>query len=236
MYIFKGGIVHLPLYSLTSGKLFSSPESLENDISRTICISGHRERSIVPYKNNPVYRELTIQTVKCLLARYLDIAYANGYDTFISGMAVGADLWSAEHIVRRKRQGMDIKLIGAVPYMHHADCFPKRYIDLLWLAEKYSDKLVLVSQNPDIEYSSRPLNPNQSSSLYRDRNYFMVDNSSAIIAFFNDGNYCSGTAQTVNYAMKKNLNICKFGLDTVYKLIEKYGDINRIKSAIKNIT
>ena len=225
----------LPFYSLTSGVMLDTPENMNNDRKKTICISGHREKSIVPYQNNFAYRDITANTVKCMLARYLDLAYMNGYDTFISGMAVGADLWGAEHIVDRRRQGTDISFIGVLPYLHHADCFPKRYVDLLYKVEREADKLILMSQNPDISYRSCPVNENESRTLYRDRNYFMVDHSSAIIAFFNDNSNYSGTAQTVNYARRQGLNICRFGIDTVYSLISRYRNMERIQSAIQNI-
>ncbi len=234
MYL-KEVIFDLSFYSLTSGVILENPESIKNDRKKTICISGHREKSIIPYQNNYAYYDITIKTVRCLLERYLDLAYLNGYDTFISGLAVGADLWGAEHIVNRRRQGMDMTFIGVMPYLHHADSFPKRYVDLLYKVEKEADKLILMSPNPDITYRSCPSNENESRTLYRDRNYFMVDHSSAIIAFFNDGSYYSGTAQTVNYALKSNLNICRFGLDTVYSLISRYKSIDKIKTAIQNI-
>lgn len=226
---------NLLLYSLTSGIALDRPESLKNNRTRTICISGHREKSIIPYKNNYAYQDITIKTVKCLLERYLDLAYINGYDTFISGLAVGADLWAAEHIIKRRRQGADINFIGIVPYLHHADNFPKNYIDILCSVEKNADKLILMSPNPDIIYSSSPRNENESRTLYRDRNYFMVDHSSAIIAFFNEKNRYSGTAQTIHYAGRQELNICRFGLDIVYSLINRYKSFEKIESAIQNI-
>lgn len=225
----------MPFYSLTSGVALSTPESFNNNKNTTICISGHREKSIIPYQKSYIYRETTVQTVKSLLARYLDLAYLNGYDTFISGLAAGADLWGAEHIVKRRRQGLDIKFIGIIPYLRHADNFSKQYIDILYNVEKNADELILMSQNPNVIYKSCPKNENESKTLYRDRNYFMVDHSSAIIAFFNDGNYYSGTAQTINYAVKNHLNICKFGLDTAYSLIQKYQSMEKIEAAIQNI-
>lgn len=225
----------LSFYSLTSGVILENPESIKNERKKTICISGHREKSIIPYQNNYAYYDITIKTVRCLLERYLDLAYLNGYDTFISGLATGADLWGAEHIINRRRQGMNMTFIGVMPYLHHADSFPKRYVDLLYKAEKEADKLILMSQNPDITYRSCPSNENESRTLYRDRNYFMVDHSSAIIAFLNENSFYSGTAQTVNYAVKSNLNICRFGLDTVYWLISRYKSIDKIKTAIQNI-
>lgn len=225
----------LPFYSLNSGVILESPDSIGNDRKRTVCISGHREKSIIPYQNNYACYDITVQTVRCLLERYLDLAYLNGYDTFISGLAVGADLWGAEYIADCRRNGKSMSLIGVMPYLHHSDKFPQEYTDLLYKVEKEADKLILMSSNPDIKYCYSPTNKNESRTLYRDRNYFMVDHSSAVIAFLNDGNYYSGTSQTVNYAVRKNLNICRFGIDTVYSLIDRYKNIDKIKNAIQNI-
>lgn len=200
-----------------------------------MCISGHREKSIIPYEQNYRYLELTIQVTKCLLARYIDISYSKGYDTFITGFATGSDLWASEHILKRRKQGYDMKLIGAIPYLHHADHFSRKYIDMLYQAEKNAQSVVLISQNPDISYFSHPLNKNQSNELYRNRNYFMIDHSCGLIAFIDKRIKYSGTLQTVNYAKRKNINILNFGLDHVYSLIREYKTIEKIKSAIQNI-
>lgn len=225
----------LPFYSLISGVILESPENIGNDRKRTVCISGHREKSIIPYQNDYAYYDITIQTVRSLLERCIDLAYINGYDTFISGLAVGADLWGAEYITECRRNGRKMNLIGIMPYLHHSDNFPKNYKDILYDVEKQADKLILMSPNPDIKYCYSPSNVNESRTLYRDRNYFMVDHSSAVIAFLNDKNSHSGTSQTVNYAVRKNIGICKFGIDKAYSLIKKYKSIDKIKNAVQNI-
>lgn len=207
--------------SLTGGRELLLPEQLHIDRSSAVCFAGHREKSIHPYNNLYQNRDITFFALKLLLARYIDIAINSGYTSFISGFAEGIDLWAASHIIKRKNEGADISLIGAIPYLHHADRFGKKYSEALKHAEFYADAVVLINPNPDITYSTLPQGINQSKTLYRDRNYFMVDNSSALIAFMNENIKWSGTLQTLNYAKKNKLKLCCFGLKEVYSLMEQ---------------
>ena len=224
------------LNSLISGRAFLPPEQFENDKSEALCFTGHREKSIPPFNNSEKYRDITYFALKQLLSRYIDIAVRSGYRCFISGFAEGIDLWAAEYILRRKKEGADISLIGAVPYLHHADFFNRSSLDLLRFAEQNADTVVLVNQNPDAQYSISPVNDNQSKNLYRDRNYFMVENSSAIIAFLNENLKWSGSHQTFNYAKKCGHKICRFGLDEVYSLLKEGNfDQKAIAEIVKHI-
>lgn len=202
--------------SLISGAYVCSPSEFTPDIRKTICISGHREKSIVPFMNNPDFKDATVNAVKLLLYKFIDVAVECGYNHFISGLAVGTDLWAADYILRKKKSDSSISLIGAMPYLRHAELFPSSYRELLRKTELGADRLICVNSNPDIIFSRK----GKGSELYRDRNYFMVDNASAVIAFFNSGENFSGTAQTLNYARKQNKKICRFGLDDVYSLMK----------------
>ena len=68
---------------------------MEKDIIReyTACFTGHR----------PEKMGRSEQEVKALLNRDIDRAVGDGFDTFITGMARGVDLWAAELIVERKQ-------------------------------------------------------------------------------------------------------------------------------------
>ena len=57
--------------------------------------------------------------------------------------------------------------------------------------------------------------------IYRIRNYYMVDNSSVVIAFYNGSNTRSGTGQTLRYAKQLGRKIYSFSLEDVYELMEK---------------
>lgn len=59
----------------------------------------------------------SVQEAITVLAAAIDQAIAEGYTTFISGMAKGVDIWAAEIVLDRRAQNPDIKLVCAVPYL-----------------------------------------------------------------------------------------------------------------------
>lgn len=216
--------------SLVSGKSVYPSDYIVPDRKKTLCITGHREKSISSYNGNPIYRNITVSAVKLMLCRYIDMAIERGYENFISGLAVGTDLWAAQYIAEKRRLHSNIRLIGAMPYLRHAERFPENYRKLLLQVEQQADFLVTVNEDPDIIYGAHSAGDNCSKNLYRDRNYYMVDNSSAVIAFLNKEGTISGTAQTVNYANRRGLKVCRFGIEDVFEIMEASGpDIQKIK-------
>ena len=217
------------LTSLISGREVLPPEELRCDTAETLCITGHREKSIEPYRDERIYTNMTVTAVKLMLYRFIDMAAERGYKNFISGLAVGTDLWAAEYILEKKKHSPDLRLIGVMPYLRHAERFPAYYRELLCKVENGAEALLSVSTDPSAIYSKTASGKN----LYRDRNYFMVDHSSAVIAFLNKGAAFSGTSQTVNYACRQGVRVCRFGIDDIYRIIDSCGtDIRRIKRSI----
>lgn len=200
-----------------------SPDKICPEKKKTLCITGHREKNIPPYNGIPLYHDLTIASVKLMLYRYIDMSIEQGFENFISGLAVGTDLWAAEYILKKRQSNPKLRLIGAMPYLHHADKFAPQYKKSLAAVEKQADLLITVNDNPDITYGAPSSNKNCSKELYRNRNYFMVDSSSAVIAFLNKDRSFSGTAQTVNYANRTGCMVCRFGIDDVFKIIDNSG-------------
>ena len=80
------------LFSLDSGVPVLPAQDFSGDIDTTVCFTGHRETSVIPYRNEPIYRSITLRTVQLMLCRYIDMAVESGYRSFISGLAVGTDL------------------------------------------------------------------------------------------------------------------------------------------------
>lgn len=183
----------------------------------TVCITGHREKGV---PDSIWGHAAAVGAVKRLLGFYLDMAADAGYENFLCGMASGTDLWAAEHIAEMKRAGRRVRLIGAVPYLRHAERFSTRDKELLRYAERNADRLVLVNENPYITYSYG----GAGSTLYRDRNYYMVDNSSAVISFFT-GNSHSGTGQTIRYARNMGRRIMSFGNAEVISALDRAGGV-----------
>ena len=218
------------LFSLDSGVPVLSAEDFSGDIDATVCFTGHRETSVIPYKNQPVYRSITLRTVQLMLCRYIDMAVESGYRSFISGLAVGTDLWAAKYILAKKRSDSSIRLIGVMPYLRHAERFAPQYKETLADVEKGADVLLTTNTEPSVVYGKKGTGENTSPDVYRDRNYFMVDNASAVISYFNEGSFKSGTCQTLNYAARQGKTIRRFGLEDAYALIDECGpDIESIR-------
>ena len=216
--------------SLISGKAVYPADYIVPDRRKTLCITGHREKNIPSFEERSVYRNVTVSAVKLMLCRYIDMAVERGYENFISGLAVGTDLWAAQYIIEKRRLNSNIRLIGAMPYLRHAERFPDYYRKLLAQVEEAADFLITVNDNPDIMYGPPSAEGSFSRSLYRDRNYYMVDNSSAVIAFLNKEGTMSGTAQTVNYANRKGLKVCRFGIEDIFEIMDRTGpDIRKVK-------
>jgi uncharacterized phage-like protein YoqJ len=204
-----------------------------SDRKHTVCITGHREKNILPYGGNSLYREITVSTVKTLLFRYIDMAVEKGYTDFFSGLAMGTDLWAAEYILKKRCVNKKVRLIGVMPYLRHAEGFSREYIRLLGIVENEADVLLTVNEKHDIVYRSIK-SDEEAFNLYRNRNYYMVDGSDAVIAFLNRGCFASGTSQTVNYANRRGRKVCRFGIEDVYGIIDKAGpDIRLIGREIQ---
>lgn len=73
---------------------------------RRVCFTGHRPE------------KLQMSEADACSAREREIraAVADGFQTFISGMARGVDIWAAEIVLRFRDAGAPIHLISASPY------------------------------------------------------------------------------------------------------------------------
>lgn len=208
------------LLSLDSGKAFLTADSAVLYPERTVCITGHRERSIVPYKDDPANLHMTRSAIRLMLYRYIEMAIEKGYTDFFSGLADGTDLWAAEYVLMKKQKNKELRLIGAAPFLRHSRFLGNDARSLLCNVENGADCLIVINSDPDIVYG-KTRGFGKSPDVYRDRNYFMVDNSSAVLAFFDEGNPRSGTGQTVNYALKQGRIVRNFGLSDVYSIMDE---------------
>lgn len=214
------------LYSKTSGMPVFPVSDVIIQKETAFCITGHREQSITPYRNDPELLAATIRAVRLVLSRYINIVMNSGYYTMINGLAEGTDLWAADYCLKRKRFAKT-KLIGVLPFLRHADYLRENYMNILRRVERFADGLITTCDVPDMRYS-RTQTPGTSPVLYQNRNYYMVDNSSVVVAFFN-GNSRSGTAQTIRYAQRRNKPVFSFGIMDVFAILD---DVGTEKSAI----
>lgn len=159
------------------------------DSSRTCCFTGHRPEKLPWGLDEADFR---CSAIKRSLSRELERLYRRGFRHFISGMAMGCDLYFAEAALELREKYPDLIVEGAVPCPTQADRWPEaqrcRWREILDRCNLES----VVQQNYDRYCMLR-------------RNRYMVDRSAAILAVF-DGS-SGGTQYTLNYAMDKKLEI-----------------------------
>ena len=149
---------------------------------RRVCFTGHR-----PEKLNVSERKVVRG-----LEKTIDVSIADGYCTFITGMARGVDIWAAEIIIQKRKKNKELKLICALPYEGFEQSWgadwQKRYRNILERAD-----LVKV------------ISPGYSKACFQKRNEWMVDHSSRVIAVWNGEP--SGTKNTIDYACAKSVDV-----------------------------
>ena len=141
---------------------------------KTCCFTGHR---LIPHTAHQKLQAALDETIEILIGR--------GYDTFVSGGALGFDMLAAETVLRLKNKYPHVRLVMALPCRNQQAKWKlaeqQRYNSIL---ERADDCIFL------------------SDGYYRGcmhvRNRYMVNNSSICIAYLTreDG----GTAYTVRYA------------------------------------
>ena len=146
------------------------------------CFTGHR----------PDKMGFEEDKIKPILEKAIDDAIADGYVTFITGMAMGTDIWAAEIVLERKKINKSLHLICALP---HPDFDSRRS-----MIEKIRFNNII--QNADLV---KEISDSYFGSCYQVRNEWMVDRSSLVIAVFNGQK--GGTKNTIDYAKKKCVKI-----------------------------
>lgn len=156
----------------------------------TCSFTGHRPESFSFGRDE---RSPECIRIKARLAEEIKKMAENGVDTFITGMARGVDMWAAEAVLELKRKLPHLRLIGVIPFhgQHSSWGFFER-VRYGYILSRTADNVVL--------------NEEYYRGCFHERNRYMVDNSSHLIAVYN-GSDKGGTAYTVNYAKKRGLDV-----------------------------
>ncbi len=147
------------------------------DKSKTLCVSGHRS----------VKDDLDRDKLEIFFNRAIN----KGFNTFLVGMAVGYDTICFQ-ILERKRdeEKKDIKIIACIPCPDQDKFFSdeqkKEYRRMI----NSADERVVLS-----DYYTK--------YCMIQRNRYMVDNSSVVMAYLNKNS--GGTYSTVKYALEKKV-------------------------------
>lgn len=152
------------------------------------CFTGHR-----PHK---LHQPESV-VIAALEAKIRE-AIADGFVTFISGMAWGVDIWAAEIVLRLKAEGHPIHLIAAVPY----EGFEKSWDDD-WKQRYHA----VLSAADFVKY----ICDHYHRGCFQVRNEWMVERADLILCCIERKK--GGAWQTVRYAMKQGKDVINLAND-----------------------
>lgn len=161
---------------------------MQFDINKTWCFTGHRPDKLHGYDKNNI-TNIMLRTAISNAIKLLHLKY--GVDNFISGMALGWDLWAALEVIKLQETFPRIQLICAIPCKNHSDNFKNKQ-------DKEDYQYIIESANyvhnvTGIKYFPRCL---------QIRNEWMVNNSIGQIAGWNGTR--GGTYNCIKYAESVN--------------------------------
>ena len=152
---------------------------------RAAAVTGHRPNKIGGYNPHAPLRLAIREELKKTVRQLI----GEGYNTFISGMALGVDQDFAKVVLDLKNEFPHIRMVAAVPFAGQDGNWPEdsrlAYRDLL----ARCDEIVYVCE------------PGYSAWKMQRRNEWMVDHASVLIAVWNGTP--GGTANCVRYAQTK---------------------------------
>ena len=161
------------------------------EIKRLVCaFTGHRPK-LFPWGYDESdsrcvrLRELFSQQIKYLITQ--------GYTDFLSGMALGVDIWAAQTVLNLREKHPKLKLHCILPCVGQEKMWNTEARALYYSIIKQADSRVYVNRN-------------YYKNCMLDRNKFMVDHSDLLFAVY-AGVSRSGTASTVAYARTQGRKI-----------------------------
>jgi len=156
---------------------------------KTVCFTGRRPQKLPwGYDEN----DDRCQRLKEKIKEKIDNAIQNGATHFISGMALGVDMWAAEIILEKRKEGVPLTLEAAIPHKKQEASWSAHH------RERYNRILALCDK---VTYVSETYSP----YCMMKRNQYMVDKSDLVIAVLDD--FTGGSGKTALYARSKNIPV-----------------------------
>uniref|UniRef100_A0AB39C751 DprA-like DNA processing chain A n=1 Tax=Bacillus phage KoopaTroopa TaxID=3234046 RepID=A0AB39C751_9CAUD len=174
---------------------------------KTLCFTGHRPDKLYGYNYKTEGNRLLLLKLRSIIEMYIN---RRGINTFISGMALGIDIWSAQIILALKKKYPHIKLVCAIPCDEQWKKWKDQDIETWHKVVEQADYVHYVSEEP---YTAWCMNA---------RNRWMVDNSSYVIGVW-DGT-TGGTYDCLKYAVKRDRSIMHLDSTNLEKKILKSVD------------
>ncbi len=155
-------------------------------MGKIVCFTGKRPQNM-PFKFDEYHPRCI--ALKERLYTEIEKLISVGCDHFITGMALGVDIWAAEAVLYFKRHGAEVTLEAAVPCKGQE----KR-----WSQKNQERYYGILEQCDEVNY----LSDEYLEDCMRYRNQYMVDKSDVVLAVCNDRR--GGTGATIKYAESKN--------------------------------
>lgn len=158
---------------------------------KTCCFTGHRPQKL-PFGYNEE-DERCIELKENLKKEIIRQIEENGVTHFITGMALGLDMFAAEAVLELKETYENITLEAAIPCENQCSKWAENLRDRYFSIAEHCDRETLLSTQ-------------YTRDCMHKRDRYMVDNSEVIIALYIEGTP-GGTKYTVDYARKKGKEI-----------------------------
>ena len=163
------------------------------------CVTGHRSGGF-PFSREEYALKYLVYMEQ--MRKQLLSLICEGYCSFYTGMAEGADLDFAKNILDlRDREEYDITLTAALPY-------PVRPVVLETEYQKMRDEILFSCDRVDV------VSPQYHRGCMQKRNQYMVDRSDLVLAIWN-GKQAGGTWNTIRYARSLGKEIRYIMLDEI---------------------
>jgi uncharacterized phage-like protein YoqJ len=146
------------------------------------CFTGHRPEKL----------KTSEAQIKTGLQKEIRLALADGYTSFVSGMARGVDLWAAQLVLDLKKENPNLQLLCAVPYAGFAKKWPTE-----WQRQFHA----VLAAADDVKV----FHPSFSYASFQERNRWMVDHSARIIAVYHGER--GETYNTIRYAEQRHVQV-----------------------------
>ena len=166
---------------------------------KTCAFTGHRPRRLpFGFNENDIRCKLLKDNIR---SNIMSLIENKEVVNFISGMALGIDMYAAEIVLELKEYYPFITLEAAIPCENQSakwiSSSVKRYNDIL----KKTDKITILQK----EYTP---------TCMQKRNKYMVDNCDYLIAVYNGKP--GGTRNTLNYAERVGKEVILINPTTMY--------------------
>lgn len=122
--------------------------------------------------------------------------YAEGYRTFLGGMAVGFDLAAAEAVLDLRDELHDVRFVAIIPFASQGAGFAA--------AVRHRYEKIVAAADERITLSD-----GYFKGCYQVRNRYLVDHASVVVAWYNGSS--GGTQQTFLSALHRGLRVENLG-------------------------